>query len=52
VSILVFCIWPGYIGLSISVPCEGVKGGMRRSFRGPAPKAGVNGVKGVLGVEI
>jgi hypothetical protein len=26
--------------------------GMRSSFRGPAPKAGVNGVKGVLGVEI
>jgi hypothetical protein len=25
---------------------------MRRSFRGPGPKAGVNGVRGVLGVEI
>lgn len=28
----------------------GVKGGSRRSFRGP--KDGVNGVSGVLGVEI
>jgi hypothetical protein len=29
-----------------------MNGGMGRSFRGPAPKAGVNGVKGVLGVDM
>jgi hypothetical protein len=52
VSIPVLCIWPEYIGLSISVLCEDVNGCMRFSFRVPAPKAGVNGVKGVLGVEM
>ena len=48
-SILVFCTWPEYIG--ISAIRGGVKG-TSRSFRAPAPNAGVKGVKGVLGVEI
>jgi hypothetical protein len=52
VSILVFCTGPAYIGTSFSVVRAGVKG-MRRSFRRPAPpKAGVKGVRGVLGVEM
>ncbi len=46
-----FWSWPEYIGISLSVVREGAKG-MSRSLLGPAPNAGVNGVKGVLGVEI
>ena len=41
-----------YLGRSISVIRDGVGGSIARSFRGPAPKAGVKGVNGVLGVEI
>ena len=50
-SILVFCTWPEYMGISVSAIREGAKG-MSRSFRVPAPNAGVKGVKGVLGVEM
>jgi hypothetical protein len=51
VSILWFCIRPEYIDISVSALRDTAKG-TKRSFRGPVPKAGVNGVKGVLGVEI
>jgi hypothetical protein len=41
-----------YRGRSISVTRGGVGGSITRSFRVPALKAGVKGVKGVLGVEM
>jgi hypothetical protein len=47
----VFWSWPEYIGISLSAVREGAKG-TSRSLLGPAPNAAVNGVKGVLGVEI
>lgn len=52
VSILGFCICVEYRSLSKSVVCEGANGGRVRSFRTAAPKAGVKGVNGVLGVDM
>lgn len=41
-----------YRGLSSSVVRDGVSGGRVRSLRMAALKAGVNGVEGVLGVDM